>query len=160
MKFFNNCSTIEEVKATYRNLAKENHPDLGGSVEMMQAINAEYAFAVAAIAKGQNLNAEEANQTILDAEAYRAALSAIITLPGLDIELVGNWIWVGGNTYPAREALKGAGFYFASKKKMWYFRTEEFSCKGARNSKDMDQIRGKYGSQKVNGQSFTRPALN
>jgi len=29
MKYFNECKTIDEVKARYKVLAKENHPDLG-----------------------------------------------------------------------------------------------------------------------------------
>jgi DnaJ-class molecular chaperone len=35
-------STAKEVKAVYRKLSKENHPDLGGDVKKMQAINLAY----------------------------------------------------------------------------------------------------------------------
>lgn len=42
MKFFVNCNTLEELKKEYRRLAMIHHPDVGGTVEEMQAINAEY----------------------------------------------------------------------------------------------------------------------
>lgn len=30
MKYFTNCRTAEDVKATYKRLAKKLHPDMGG----------------------------------------------------------------------------------------------------------------------------------
>jgi curved DNA-binding protein CbpA len=42
MKFFNECKTAEDLKALYKKLARKNHPDLGGDLETMKQINAEY----------------------------------------------------------------------------------------------------------------------
>lgn len=42
MKYFTNCKTVEEAKKLYRRLAMENHPDRGGDLDTMKAINAEY----------------------------------------------------------------------------------------------------------------------
>ena len=52
MKFFNECKTLNEVKFLYRELAKKHHPDKGGELETMQAINNEYAYAIRVIANG------------------------------------------------------------------------------------------------------------
>jgi hypothetical protein len=41
MKYFTS-KTLDELKAEYRRLAKENHPDLGGDTETMKEINAEF----------------------------------------------------------------------------------------------------------------------
>lgn len=158
MKFFNDCKTIEEVKATYKKLAMQHHPDRGGDVATMQAINAEYSFATAYILKnGQaagTFTQEDTDREMNFSEAYREAIEKIINLPEITIELVGNWIWVTGNTFPVKDTLKGAGFFFASKKCAWYFRTEEFKTKGGRKS--LDEIRTKYGSEKVAGKSYHR----
>src|SRR5687768_6554510 len=129
MKFFSTCSTIDEVKKLYRQLAKELHPDKGGSVTDMQELNKEYSFACAKLAKGENKTAEETEATILNAEKYRQALEKIVSIDGIIIELVGAWIWVTGNTYAVKAQLKEAGFYFASKKVAWYFRSEEYKVK-------------------------------
>lgn len=42
MKYFANIKTLDELKAQYRRLAMQYHPDRGGSTEIMQQINAEY----------------------------------------------------------------------------------------------------------------------
>ena len=42
MKFFNNIKSFSELKSQYRTLAIQNHPDRGGDVATMQAINNEY----------------------------------------------------------------------------------------------------------------------
>jgi hypothetical protein len=148
MKHFNDCKTIEEVKARYKKLAKENHPDLGGDTATMQEINKEYAFACAYILKGENLSAEETNHKIKMSEQYRQAIEQIINRPGIIIEVVGFWIWVTGNTYAVKKELKAAGFFFASKKLAWYFRSDEYKTKGGK--KTLEEIRRKYGSEKVN----------
>lgn len=41
MKFFKNVRTLEELKKEYRTLAMKHHPDRGGDLETMQAINSE-----------------------------------------------------------------------------------------------------------------------
>lgn len=42
MKYFKNVNSYNELKKAYRELLKANHPDNGGNVEVMQAINVEY----------------------------------------------------------------------------------------------------------------------
>lgn len=154
MQFFSTCKNLDEVKQLYRELAKQFHPDRGGDLVTMQKINAEYSLAIAKISKGQNLSSEETENEILQAEKYREALEKIIHLEKINIEVVGRWIWVTGDTYPVKTTIKEAGFLFASKKVAWYFRTDENKCSGGK--KTLDEIRAKYGSQTVTGQSFTK----
>lgn len=148
MKFFNDCKIIEEVKALYKKLAMEKHPDRGGDTATMQAINTEYAFACAKLAKGAGLSDEEADTEIRLSEEYRQVIEKIINLPGIVIEIVGNWIWVTGNTRPVKYTLKDAGFYFASQKIAWYYRSDAFKSRG--HGVPLEQIRAKYGSEKIN----------
>lgn len=147
MKYFNNCQTIEEVKSLYKQLAKENHPDMGGDTATMQAINTEYAFACASIAKGSGLSDEQIDTEIKLSEEYRQVVEKIIHLPGIIIEIVGHWIWVTGNTKPAKDTLKDAGFYFATKKVAWYYRNPAFAVRGS--GIPLEKIRRKYGSSTI-----------
>lgn len=157
MTYFNSCKTLNEVKSTYKNLAKQFHPDITGydTTAIMQAINSEYSFAIAKIAKGGNLSTEEVENEILNAEAYKNAINVVTNLPGITVELCGGWLWIGGNTYPVRNSLKEAGFYFASAKKMWYFRSPEYAVKST-SKKSMEEIRTKYGSQIINNKYSTK----
>lgn len=165
MQYFQHCTTIEEVKKLYRQLAKDNHPDVGGNLETMQAINTEYAFACAKILKGENLSSEEINERIELSEMYRQAIEAIIHIPDIVIEIVGHWIWVSGNTFAHRSSAKGgtgilyeAGFKYANKKtdpSAWFFRTEEFKSKSYKRQ-SLDEIKAKYGSTSINSKFVHR----
>ena len=154
MKYFFECKTLDEIKAQYKRLAKQNHPDMGGDTATMQEINKEYAFACAHIFKTENLSAEDIDSKLKMSEGYRQAIEKIIHLPGIVIELVGFWIWVTGDTYQVRRNLKEAGFFFASKKVAWYFRGDEYKSRGSQ--KTLEQIRRKYGSETVSASNSNR----
>lgn len=42
MKYFNNITTFEQAKLHYRKLAKQLHPDRGGSAQEFQKMQSEY----------------------------------------------------------------------------------------------------------------------
>ncbi|WP_276484766.1 hypothetical protein [Paraflavitalea pollutisoli] len=147
MKYFSACTTLEEVKKHYKQLALEHHPDRGGDTATMQEINTEYAFAIAFIAKGKGMTDEQVDQELKLSEEYRQQIDKIIHLPGIIIELVGNWIWVTGETKPVKDNLKEAGYSFAFQKKAWFYRNEAFKSYGKGGS--LDQIRAKYGSHAI-----------
>jgi len=149
LNYFKNCTTLEEVKSLYKELAKTNHPDKGGDIVVMQAINAEYSIACKIIASGAGMTSEEFEQSILDSEAYKNAINAVINLENITVECVGNWVWVTGNTYPHKDILKSAGFMFAGKKKAWYFRTADFAVKNRNNRFSLEDIKNKYGSKVI-----------
>ena len=147
MIYFKECRTIDEVKTRYKTLAKIFHPDMGGDTKLMQALNAEYAIACAQVLEGDNLTSEDTEEQIRLSEEYRAVIEKLIVLTGIKIEVVGNWLWVTGNTYPVRQQLKEAGLFYASKKVAWYYRAEEYKTTGSK--KTLDEIRDKYGSETI-----------
>lgn len=142
MKYFVNVNTIDELKKEYRTLAKKNHPDRGGDCEVMKEINAEYEKLF------EILNAKEGGKHNIS-DGFREVIDQIINLDGIEIEICGLWIWVGGDTKPVKDALSKAGFYFARKKVKWYWHPPEASCRFSRGIKDMDYIRRAYGSEKI-----------
>lgn len=145
MPYFASCKSLEQLKKEYRRLAMQYHPDRGGDLRIMQAINADYdkAFQALKNAHNANPNAKPINET---PEEFRAAISKIINLPGLVIELCGSWVWVSGETMTHREALKAAGYRWAPKKRMWYWRSDK-DASHSRKTQSMDYIREKYGSE-------------
>lgn len=81
-------------------------------------------------------------------ECITSAIELIRSLH-LKAEVTGAWVWVHGDTKPVKEALKAAGFRWASGKKLWYFAAVPSS--GRRGGKDLSYIRTKYGSIRVGG---------
>ena len=149
MAYFENIKSLEDLKNQYKALVKINHPDAGGSVEVMQAINAEYdqLFNWLKAAHNMKATANGRDQMTEAPEEFRETISKLIHLSGLIIEICGSWIWVSGETYMHREALKAAGCRWASKKAMWYWRNESDACR-SRHCHSIEQIREKYGSER------------
>jgi curved DNA-binding protein CbpA len=132
---------LDAIKSAWRKACSKYHPDKGGSTAMMQAVNEAYETL---------LNAEHIDQpeSFTDyGDELNAAINAILDLPGLDIEVCGSWVWVGGDTRTHKDALKAAGYKWASKKKMWNFRPAGFRS-FSRGDTTMDDIRTKYGSSR------------
>ena len=153
MRFFYECETLQQVKALYKKLALEYHPDRGGDTATMQAINAEYAYATALLLKGAKLSEQDTEQELRFSEDYRIVIEKIINLPGIKIEIVGLWIWVTGETKAVRQELKNAGLFYASKKLAWYYRRADLKeLRGGKKS--LDEIRSKYGSEEISSRSM------
>ena len=76
-------------------------------------------------------------------------------LQNINIEIVGCWIWVDGNTYEHKDTLKALGFKWAREKKKWYFHTESFR-KRSHKKLSMDDIRNYYGSTEVQTEEVKR----
>ena len=71
-----------------------------------------------------------------------------IRFDGLNIEIVGLWIWVDGNSYPYKETLKECGFQWSRARKKWHYTPYDSGYyKGQKKS--FNDIRDKYGSMVV-----------
>lgn len=148
-KFFTNCKTLDELKAAYRRLALANHPDRGGDTATMQAINAEYAEMHNRLKDAHNAAADEEHRTTETPEEFIRIISVLMKLDGLEVELCGRWLWIGGDTRKHKDALKAAGCRWSKNKAKWHWRHEEDGSKHYRGHYDMRQIRNKYGSQRI-----------
>lgn len=156
MTYFKTCNTMEELKKEYRKLAMANHPDNGGNADTMKAINVSYEAAFNLLKNKHNQTAQNdttgkskpMNET---AAEYMEIIQKIISFSNIVIEICGSWVWVGGSTFDYKKELKEAGFQWAAKKKMWYWRSEADAVR-SRGKMSMDEIREKYGSEAVKTQ--------
>jgi hypothetical protein len=144
MRYFENIHTLDDLKRSFRELCKQLHPDVGGSEEGMKELNAEYQTMLRRVMHGDYSTEAEASELL-----YRDKIAAIAHLDGLELEIIGKWLWVGGNTYSHRTTLKQEGFYFAPVKKLWFYRALEYATRTRGEAQDINDIRKKYGSEKV-----------
>lgn len=162
-KYFKNINTLEELRKQYRDLLKKHHPDnAGGNTEACQEINAEYdqLFKIlkdrhesksAGAHNDQNTKQSDYSQNMYDwanDRALREALEKIINFDGIEIDLVGYFIWVDGNTYPHKEALKEIGFRWSKQRRKWYWHDGEYRRYSNKKLSFAD-IQNRYGSTKV-----------
>ena len=149
MVYFEQIHTLDDLKRRYHALCKEVHPDChqndgGGNEEAMKALNAEYAQMLKRV-----MNTDFSTDAETSELLYRDKIAAIAHLEGLELEIIGKWLWVSGNTYAHREALKREGFCFAPVKKLWFYRALEYATRTRGEAQDINDIRTKYGSEKV-----------
>jgi hypothetical protein len=163
VNYFHDCHTIEEVRARFRDLAREHHPDHGGDTATMQAVNAEYEEALKTAARAAH-RAWTAGQK--DAPEYPDWLDEILrdlsAIEEADIELVGTWLYVrirhGLDAERFRATLarvKGLGLWFSGKHRAWIYNGGR-GRKRLRTRLTLDQIRARYGAQVI--KEATEPA--
>ena len=139
--------SLEIVKKAYRQACKVYHPDINPAGHaMMQAVNEAFE-SLSKEAFPIQLNEFDTINNY--GEVLNNALNEIINLMGLTIEICGAWIWVSGETKPHKETLKNAGYIWSQQKVMWYFRPQSSKTRFYRGKLSLDEIRFKYGSEKI-----------
>ncbi|MCG5342102.1 molecular chaperone DnaJ, partial [Acinetobacter baumannii] len=118
--FSSDVNNVDDLKNEYRKLCFKHHPDMGGSTEDMQAINSEYEQLLKVLinTKADSNYSEKSTfknrDEEIDAEIrLREVLEKLEILEGLEIERIGLWLYVSGNTKAHKEALKEAGLKWA-----------------------------------------------
>jgi hypothetical protein len=146
--YFNNCKSIEDLKKEYYRLVKMYHPDLHKGIDdsTIKAINSEYEIYFEKLKNIHNSTHDADHQNTESASEYTDIINKIIHMVGITIEICGTWVWLSGNTKIYKEELKQYGFWWASKKLMWYWHTEQETT-GRHKTWSMDKIRDKYGSK-------------
>lgn len=150
-RYFDGCHTAEELKKEYRKLAKELHPDRGGSAEEFAAMQNEFEKAWEILKdthttkEGKTYTSTE--QTTESADEFMDIINKMVTW-NVSIEIIGTWLWVSGETYSHRKELKAMHFGFSGKKKAWYFHSEPFKKESSKRF-SLDDLRNIYGSETV-----------
>ena len=155
--YYSSCYTVEETKRLYRTLAFENHPDLGGSTEIMQAINDQYHDKLRELDGQQEKASYDPKKTWTyryDEQTEQATMDKIaeflaLKLEGVELLLIGTWLWVQGKTRESKDAIKGLGFKYNGKRKMWYFNPNPEKKTRYNSRANLGDLAKKYGSRIV-----------
>ena len=144
-------NTADALRQAYREACKKYHPDHGGDLEMMKLVNAAYD-----ILKGCKWTNEETDKATEDTPDIAAEIwemwKKVRHLQRISGEVCGLWIWLDGETWRYKKFLKENGFGWSGNKRKWYWRPET-ARKKTRKIFSMDDIRGRFGSIKMQQQS-------
>lgn len=116
----------------------------------MKKINVEYDELFQKLKNvHKNTNGETyETETAEPPEMFKNIIEKIIIFDGVEIEIIGAWIWVTGSTFPHREQLKELKFRFSNSKKAWYFHNDGYVRK-TKKRYTLDEIRDLYGVEKI-----------
>lgn len=133
-KYFKDVNTLEELRKQYRDLLKKYHPDnANDSTEATQEINAEYdrlfkvlknrheSRSAGTDKEDGKTDSNKMKYDFSEDQKLREVLQKIINFDGINIEIVGCWIWVDGNTYAYKTTLKETGFKWARERRNGIF---------------------------------------
>lgn len=121
--YFYNLTTPDEVKSMYNVLAKEHHT----SLTTMAIINAEYHVKLRSMNGQRNgkhayyYNERNEQATIMHLQTCLES-GIFGHMNGVEVNIVGTWIWAYGDTYPHRATLASLGFTRDYKRRMWYWK--------------------------------------
>lgn len=147
MEYFKNVKSIQELKKQYRDLIKQYHPDLNSNdtTKIMQDINAEYDRLFDKV-KNSFINAngeiyqKENNENI---EEFKDIINKIITFKNCKVEIIGNWVWITGNTKYYKEILKSLKFKWIQNKKAWAYHQDRY-FKKTKNVYTLEELRKSF----------------
>lgn len=158
MKYFSLVTTLEELKKEYRKLCFELHPDRNKDKDTtaeFQKMQNEYEIRFEEVknifknAKGETYTKENTETP----EEFKDIINKLIYMQGVDIDIIGTWIWLSGNTKQYKEEIKELKFRWSKNKLAWYYHTGSFRKK-SKNHYNLDELREMFESRKVENEQL------
>jgi hypothetical protein len=151
--YFLDCSSIEEIKRKFKQLALKHHPDLGGDPEIMKEVNRQYQEALKK-GDGQSYTGDDQKEHIykyhdeLEEELAQKMMDLIaLKMADVEIYLIGLWLWIIGDSKEYKDKLKALGCWWHPKRECWYFKPQQIKSKRSKGS--LEDLAKKYGIENV-----------
>lgn len=142
--------TEDDIKKAYKKAALKYHPDRNPlGAELMKAVNSAYNFLMENIDKINKFQSDNKEHYYNFSEKLESVLTMLSGLNGIAYEIIGNWIWISGETKQHKDILKENKCIWARKKEdmtLWFYRPAEHkSCRKTKES-TIEEMRETYGT--------------
>jgi hypothetical protein len=141
LTIFDSCKTLTDLLRTLKIIAVQG-PVPGRNFQIFVQAKTDYLELLEDPKFGFDKLPEWAQQDYID---FPEVLDQLIRLNGLDLEMIGSWLWVSGYTWKYKDQLKELGLNFAPDKRLWYWRPSD-ERSGNAHPIPIDLIREKYGT--------------
>ncbi len=156
IKYFKDVKTYDELKRKYRDLMKKYHPDLHPGqehefTEITKIINNEFEYLFKILPNeriNKNNETYEAKKEFKTPHEFMNIINKLIKFNNIQIDIIGSWIWVSGETKPIKETLKELKFKWHDVRKCWYLKFT--NAKSELCDLSLEQLKEKFG-----GETFT-----
>lgn len=84
-----------------------------------------------------------------EGEDFIEQIAVLKTIEGINLEMIGTWLWVTGETKAVRDTLKSVGCRYAPNKQAWYIAPAD--AKRSKKHYSLNELRTMHGSEEVEG---------
>jgi len=159
MNYFKDCTTLDEAKKLFKDLARKLHPDKNptnpqATAQFQAMLNEFHSFK-----PSKEKFKGESDQW--NGETYSAIIIQLMNIEGIEITVCGSWIWLEGDTKPVKDKIKAVdcGEFmkrgFSGNKGQWYFSPKGYRKRSGKQH-SFDDIKGYFGAEKVNKNQSNR----
>ena len=143
---------IKEISKKYRKKIFSCHPDHGGSDMQFIELQQAYTTIMSSIQYSRKRFNKESNEMEDITKNYDEALinkmmeliNNLSHVKDININIMGDWIWVDGETKPYKDKIKSMNFRFSSNKKAWYWHDGKYK-KRSKINYSMSDIELRHG---------------
>lgn len=162
MNYFKECKSIEDVKKMYKKLAVKLHPDTNKEKDTTKEFIEMSNQYEKAFEKFKNTFVNSDGETYTKEnnempEIFKDIIDNIIHFEDITIDIIGNWIWLSGNTFEYKKEIKDLKFKWAKNKKAWYYHEGEY-VKRSKKKMSLDDLKEIYESSEIKTKSKLRLA--
>ena len=142
------AKSLEELKKAYRKLSLKFHPDCGGTDAQMAELNNIYEQMFERL-KDVHVGGKAPKDSTETSADFIKIINELIKYDNINIDIIGSWLWVSGETYPIKDELKSLGFKWSKGKSKWYFTKDVTTAKKRYGKKSYDDLKNIYGCETV-----------
>lgn len=146
--YFEGIKTLEDLKKEYKKLVLKLHPDRNKEkdttkdfVEMQKQYKEKFEKVKNTFINSKGEYYEKENTEA--PEEFVEIIDSIINFEGVNVEIIGTWIWLTGETKNYKNEIKEAGFHWSNNKFAWYYHTGAYRKRGKKTF-TMDELRARF----------------
>ena len=119
MNYFENVTSLNDLKKEYRKLAKQYHPDCNSTNtnQTMKDINRQYKLLFEQLKHTKKNTTDNENNQYENVHTFMNIINELIKYENMNIDIVSSWLWIDGNTYEIKDKSKETGSKLSKNKR-------------------------------------------